>query len=364
MSVKFQYTPSAYKAGKTYTAIPNVDAADLSISRASSATRINEDGLIEVMGDNVPRMDYTDGGCPVLLAEQQAENLIEYSNSPTSPNWENNGTATVTLDTDISPDGSVNASTVSGATGVSFRTNNINVNLSGFNNNDDVCSSVWLKSKGATNVRLIQRSDDGNLVFQDFNITNDWARYYTTRNVGLFTNTQFLIGGSDGDFLFYEAQTEIGIKPSSNIPTNGATAIRLSDDSIQTGDISQYIDSSNFTLEFTAKFSYLNDYISVSNGDGANSVRIFGETNTVFRANYLSNNVNNNESFITVLSVFDWHDFKLVFSNNVLDLFVDGVAATTNILNTEPRNFTFSQLSLSTPPFGSFRGQIKSIKIS
>ena len=252
------------------------EAILMGCDRNSPKTAVNKDGLLYDVLPYEPSVTYVDG-VGVLSLEPQAINYISYSNNPTPPNWENNGTASVVLNTDISPDGSLNANTISGATGVSFRSNNINVNLSGFVNNSDVCSSVWLKSKGATTVRLIQRRDDGDLVFQDFNITNNWARYYVYRNIGAFTNTQFLIGGSDGDFLFYEAQTEPGVKPTSNIPTNGATATRLADTGFQTPDISKWINSTNFSLkpEQSSFDDGVNTYeLGVNNGSFSTATRL------------------------------------------------------------------------------------------
>jgi hypothetical protein len=65
-------TPNAFKAGKLYA----VKGADLSVSRATSATRVNANGLIETVASNVPRIDYTGGGCPSILVEPQRTNSI------------------------------------------------------------------------------------------------------------------------------------------------------------------------------------------------------------------------------------------------------------------------------------------------
>lgn len=69
MSIIFAYVPSAYKAGTTYTAIPNDGTADFSCSRPVAADRIDPNGNVESMGVNVPRIDYAGGGCPVLLTD-------------------------------------------------------------------------------------------------------------------------------------------------------------------------------------------------------------------------------------------------------------------------------------------------------
>jgi hypothetical protein len=48
-------------------------------TRASGATRVNKEGLIEVVGNDVPRIDYTDSADGVLLLENSSTNLVTYS---------------------------------------------------------------------------------------------------------------------------------------------------------------------------------------------------------------------------------------------------------------------------------------------
>ena len=48
-------------------------------SRASKATVINKDGLIETVGSGQPRIDYKDDSEGALLLEPQRTNLVTYS---------------------------------------------------------------------------------------------------------------------------------------------------------------------------------------------------------------------------------------------------------------------------------------------
>ena len=50
-----------------------------SFERNSIATRVNKEGLIEVVGNDIPRIDYTDSTEGALLLENSATNLIPYS---------------------------------------------------------------------------------------------------------------------------------------------------------------------------------------------------------------------------------------------------------------------------------------------
>ena len=69
MSKIFAYIPSAYKVGKTYSAIPNDGNGDFTFSRPAPADRTDENAATESMAINVPRIDYADEGCPKLLLD-------------------------------------------------------------------------------------------------------------------------------------------------------------------------------------------------------------------------------------------------------------------------------------------------------
>ena len=80
MALKYLYVPSGYKGGTAYGVLPNDSSADFDeFARSTQATRTNKDGLLEIMGNNVPRIDYSDGGCPSLLLEAKRTNDAKYS---------------------------------------------------------------------------------------------------------------------------------------------------------------------------------------------------------------------------------------------------------------------------------------------
>ena len=60
-------TPNGYKASKLYSVKPTDASGDMTVVRATTATRVNSAGLIESVAINVPRLDYTGGGCPSIL---------------------------------------------------------------------------------------------------------------------------------------------------------------------------------------------------------------------------------------------------------------------------------------------------------
>ena len=85
-------------AGTTYLQIAKTSALDVLIDNVS---------VKEVTRDNVPRIDYTGGGCPYILAEPQRKNLIPYSEDFSS-NWTTSNLSVVEHST-TSPSGETNA---------------------------------------------------------------------------------------------------------------------------------------------------------------------------------------------------------------------------------------------------------------
>ena len=82
-------TPNAYKESKLYSVVPNTTLGDMNVVRATTATRVNSAGLIEV----VPR------------------NLLTYSNDFISGAWLKSG-VTITANTTVAPNGTTTASKI------------------------------------------------------------------------------------------------------------------------------------------------------------------------------------------------------------------------------------------------------------
>jgi len=111
--------PQFVKPGAVYTQIPTPtleggDFDQFTVTRATTATRVNASGLIESVASGVLRLDYPiGGGCPALLVEASGTNGILNSNNTTT-SW--------TLGANLSS-GAIDVIGVSG--------NNINVAVSG-----------------------------------------------------------------------------------------------------------------------------------------------------------------------------------------------------------------------------------------
>jgi len=79
----------------------NYKPTPFSVTRDSIATRVNKQGLIEVVGQDKLRIDYTDSSNGVALLEPSRTNLFTYSEDASQ--WGSSG-----ITTPISQDGSVN----------------------------------------------------------------------------------------------------------------------------------------------------------------------------------------------------------------------------------------------------------------
>jgi hypothetical protein len=172
-------TPNAYKEGKLYSVIPSDGSGDFTFTRATTATRVNSAGLVEL----VPY------------------NLVSYSEQFDNAYWQklNGGIGsipTVTANTATSPDGTLTADRIQlslngGTSGSDISYINANVSTTA------ATFSIYAKSN-TTPCTIYFRS--GSTV-TTINITTEWQRFEIYSS-GAITVAQFgLRGGSEGGAL-------------------------------------------------------------------------------------------------------------------------------------------------------------------
>ena len=231
--------PSGYKAGKVYSILPNDGVGDFTFSRASSATRVNKEGLIETVVSNIPRLDYSDGGCPSLLLEPQRTNIVTHSEDFSNASW-TKGNVDITTADIVSPSGELNATkmTINSASPTRriFDVLSTTIGL-------DYTFSLYVK-KGNTD--LIFALTSSGSINATFNLTtlsatngsiedagNGWYRIIATFNaLTVIEVVQIVLSNaaSVGDFQYiYAAQVEQGSNVTSHIPTNGGIVTRDAD---------------------------------------------------------------------------------------------------------------------------------------
>jgi len=225
-------TPNAYKESILYSVVPNTTLGDMTVVRATTATRVNSSNLIENVAINVPRIDYTNGTCPSLLVEPQRTNLISSSNDFT--NWANGG-VTLTSNYATSPDGTLNATRYQGLSGLYL--------FISYAPTANLTHSVWVKS----NTGINQNISFGGQTVSTFVVTNEWKRIdksviasETLTQITTFQTTDILIWG---------AQAEQGSYTTSYIPTLASTVTRNAD-VISNSNISNFVGVNEGTVAF------------------------------------------------------------------------------------------------------------------
>lgn len=255
-------TPNGTKAGKLYAVKPTDGSGDLTVTRATSATRVNASGVIETVSANVPRLDYSNGSCPVILREEQSTNFTLYSEDLTNVYWNKQNT-TITANAVNSPSGVQNADLVT--------ENTLNADhsifdaVSYFVTGTTYTTSFYVKANGRTKVELVSAASNtcptgrfdlialtATATNTSFNAKienagNGWFKCSVSRvapNTGLdlpyyaivqtFGTLAYLGNGTSGMY-FWGMQTEAGSYATSYIPTTSASVTRNADVISKTG---------------------------------------------------------------------------------------------------------------------------------
>ena len=222
--------PSGFKDGKLYSVLPTSGAGDFTVVRGSNATRVNSSGMIETMTGNEPRLDYTDGGCPVLLTEPQSTNLFEYSEDLSQSSWGTFGPETTRTfnATVVNPTGNLGAYVIEGVSGLR-RFGTILTVIP----NTDYTFSFYVKNVDATLLKaLFTNSSVYSYIYTSQVNTTDWTRVEINFTSSTTTSCIFQITrdlGVGESVYFWGVQLEQETPATSYISTSGAISTRLAD---------------------------------------------------------------------------------------------------------------------------------------
>ncbi|NDC31806.1 MAG: hypothetical protein EBZ58_12925 [Bacteroidetes bacterium] len=247
---------TAYKSGKIYAIVPKVAVSDVTYTRTSTANRINASGVMENVASGMPLIDWTFGQ-PYILSEPARTNYCVRSTDFGNSSWlksSGGNLATVTTDTDIAPDGTQTADTItfSGSTGNSYVAQSIGA-LAVVSGNI-VTHSIFAK----TPIQVIVHGGGGaagnDSAYSYVSLGNGWYKQSITRTYTGSGNPQIVIVNTfvgNVSIVVSDAQTELGKTASSTIKTTSASVTRNTSNT-------NYIDGS--TINSTEGILYFEFY--------------------------------------------------------------------------------------------------------
>jgi hypothetical protein len=303
--------PYRYKAAKLYSQLPESGAGDFVVTRGTTANRVNASGLIESVASGVPRLDYTGGGCPSLLVEPAATNLLLRSEEFDNAYWSKQGT-TASGNVGVAPDGATTADLIyPSSSGSDTRIQRAISVVSG----TTYTVSVFVKASGLNWIRILEPQSfilgtwfdlsNGTIGTIQSGMTadikdfgNGWYRCSITRAVTSTTTGQIYIqlvngngsssvtaNGTNG-ILFWGAQLETGSVATSYIPTEASTVTRNAD-VISLSSVSGLIGQSAGTVYAELKATNFSDgarIFTISNGTVNNSISLQKQSSNRLRA--------------------------------------------------------------------------------
>ena len=369
------------------------------VAQGSFTGSIDNVSVKEVTRDNVPRIDYTGGGCPHILAEPQRTNLVTYSEDFSNAYWFSS-TASI-----VSGQSSPSAANPTGAFEIipstSSGVHKINT-LSGsaIPIGGTYTLTIYAKANGYKNLLIwgdslnagIGYNLEDDTVFRNAStlshsiesFTDGWKRISVTLDstasasnfsAYIYDNSptpaiSFVGDGTSGIDIF-GASIEQGSYATSYIPTSGSTVTRNQDQFTRDG-IGSLINSTEGTL-FAEIKSFIsqdlvdpNRYITLTNGTSNERVALLlGGNNNQLRAIIFSSSQSINLSFtISSTDTKQFNKLAIKYKSGDYAFFLNGTkidsSSETNIFATNTLNNLSLDVGGGTQPF---RGMVKQLQV-
>jgi hypothetical protein len=354
--------PARFKTGKLYTPLATTSggvvlgaSGDFNVTRATTATRVNANGLIESVASGIPRLDYyTSGGtagCPALLVEPSGSNVLSYSEEFTNAAWTKNA-MTVSTGTTVAftaPDGTTNADKIiaTTASGVAHSLQRTGFASAAYTFSvfakagEESVISLWLRSNSVGAVFNLVSGTVSNITVTSARIENYGNGWYrcsvydstagTTASVYGRTGGGYTGNGVDG-FYLWGAQLETGSVATSYIPTTTGSITRNADVISVSGAVSGAIGQTEGTIyaEVDIRNSVTAAVLGLDNNSTTDFIIVFRNSSrqitvTIRRAN------GSLESIITSSALaVGVHKIALGYTNGNYALYINGSLAGTS----------------------------------
>ena len=327
---------------------------------------------------NVPRLDYLGSTCPRLNLEPQRTNLATFSEQLDNAAWTKETGNSVTANTTASPDGYVNADTISATDG-----NAININQAHTSASSSAHTfSTFLKKNNVAEVQIyifsagfISRAtvnlDDGTITNVNgsgatiTNYGNGWYRCSiqgVVNSGGGFT-IGYLTSSTTGtrSVYSYGAQLEVGAYATSYIPTLGASVTRVADAASKTG-ISSLIGQTEGTIfvegSIIGKESVKSNlFAALEKTSSGATMRIFYDGNSnIILADVFNGSTFSAQMIGPAIPVGQTFKAALAYKENDFALAVNGVIVATDNSGVVP---TTDDLKINTSIYGNLDAGVR-----
>jgi hypothetical protein len=391
----------------------NFKPLPFTFDRASTATVVNKDGLIETVGVDEPRIDFLNNTNGHLLLEPQRQNKLPYSLDFDNDTFFDKINSSITKESGIAPDGSNSAYELKD-TNDTGNTSHYFKQTSGYkafiDYNAIKSASVFVKAgtKKQVQVRLANAAGTFSYVMGNFdletetiltgasanaenvaydlqNYGNGWYRCivigsWTESNVShsrieVFTadtsltslpNIHSYQGSGTGTLFVWGEMIEEGSYATSYIPTSGSTATRSAETCNNAGNSNVFNDSEGVLYwECSSLYNDLtNRIISVSQGNQNNTVQLYFDASSN-RIRGTVRAVDGTYQCVLNYTVSDTTDYikaAIKYKANDFALWVNGVERATDTSGNAPTGL--SEISFDSGS-GSldFYGNVKDLKV-
>ena len=355
---------------KVYSILPSDGVGDFDFTRASTATRINAQGLIEEVASGENRLNYSllDGevvGCPHLLLEPQSTNLFTYSEAINQSSWAKSN-ASIIEDTAISPNGTQSAETFSITSNFGYFYKGV-----GLASGTTITQSIFVKNIDADRINLQVRTASTaglasffftnseitsvtltNGISADFdNYGNGWYRVYltctTTETNQLF---RFQLNQSGMSCYVWGAMVEQNSYPTSYIKTTSAAVTRAAETCNGSGDAATFNDSEGVLMAeiaFPNPTTSSNLRLAISDGTAANRILIQNVSSTSNRLQFylIANGGISTDFFANLSDITSFNKIVFKYKTNDFSVWINGFEVLTDTSGSTFSDGTLNELA-------------------